>query len=60
MTSYATLEKPVTPDNERLHGVPHRAEPSRSLALMDEPKALTPREPVRRAAAPAMQNPSIT
>ena len=44
MTSYATLEKPVTPDNERLHGVPHRTDTSRSLALMDEPTALTPRE----------------
>lgn len=44
MNPHATLEKPVTPDNDRLHGVPHRAEPSRSLALMDEPKALTPRE----------------
>ena len=44
MTQHATMEKPVTPDNDRLHGVPYRADTSRSLALMDEPTALTPRE----------------
>ncbi len=44
MTPHVTLEKSVTPDNDRLHGAPYRAEPSRSLALMDEPTALTPRE----------------
>lgn len=40
----ATLEPLVTPDNERSQGVPNRADTARSLALMDEPKALTPRE----------------
>ncbi|WP_448657262.1 polysaccharide biosynthesis protein [Pseudoxanthomonas mexicana] len=44
MIQHVTLEKPVTPDTDRLHGVPYRADTSRSLALMDEPKALTPRE----------------
>ncbi len=44
MTQHVTMEKPVTPDNDRLHGVPYRADTSRSLALMDEPAALTPRE----------------
>ncbi len=40
----ATLEPLVTPDNDRSQGVPNRADTARSLALMDEPKALTPRE----------------
>ncbi len=44
MNPHVTLEESVTPDNDRLHGAPHRADTSRSLALMDEPSALTPRE----------------
>jgi protein-tyrosine kinase len=44
MNPHVTLEKSVTPDNDRLHGAPYRADTSRSLALMDEPTALTPRE----------------
>lgn len=37
----ATLDKLVTPDNDR---IPNRTDGSRSLALLDEPKALTARE----------------
>lgn len=44
MQRQATLEPLVTPDNERSHGMPNRTDTARSLALLDEPQALTPRE----------------
>ncbi len=44
MQRQASLEPIVTPDNDRSQSVPNRTDSTRSLALLDEPKALTPRE----------------
>jgi protein-tyrosine kinase len=38
------LELLVNQENDRTHGLPNRADTARSLALLDEPKALTPVE----------------